>query len=147
MADGDLSEQISDLEAEIDRLASVAESCRKIILISKLAIAIGGVLLLVNVFGLIRLAQRILVCSLALVIVGIVAAGSNAATLRNTETAMRDNEALRSQLIDELNPSVVVGGAEEVKGVWRRGREAFAGTFVLESGIGPGRSVEIRDAR
>ena len=75
MADGDLTEQISDLEAEIERLASVAESCRKIILISKMAIAIGSVLLLATVFGLIRLDQVILVGSLALVIVGIVAAG------------------------------------------------------------------------
>ena len=113
MADDDLSEQISDLEAEIERLASVAESCRKIILISKVASRWRCR----GEFGLIRLDQ--VICgSLALVIVGIVAAGSNAATLRNTEAEMRDNEALRSRLIDELNPPLVVSGAEEVKRVW-----------------------------
>jgi hypothetical protein len=115
MADDDLSEQISELEAEIERLAGVAESCRKIILMSKVAIGIGCVLFVVTIFGLIRIDQIILVGSLTLVLGGIVAAGSNAATLLNTEDEMRADEALRSQLIDQLNPSIVMDGAQEAE--------------------------------
>ena len=72
MVDDDLSEQISELESEIERLARVAEGCRKII----------------------------------------VAAGSNSTTLANTEAEMREDEALRSQLIDELNLAVVSDGTD-----------------------------------
>jgi hypothetical protein len=110
MADDDLSEQISELEVEIERLAGVAEGCRKIILISKVAIVIGCVLFVATIFGLIRIDQIILVGSLTLVLGGIVAAGSNSTTLVNTEAEMRADEVLRSQLIDQVNPAVVRDG-------------------------------------
>jgi hypothetical protein len=40
--DGDLHEQILHIEAHIEELANVIERCRKIIFISKAAIAAGG---------------------------------------------------------------------------------------------------------
>jgi hypothetical protein len=43
MADGDLHDQILRLEADIEELTEVIERCGKVILISKVAIAAGGI--------------------------------------------------------------------------------------------------------
>ena len=49
--DGDLHEEILHIEARIEELADVIESCRKFILISKVAMAAGGILILAIILG------------------------------------------------------------------------------------------------
>jgi hypothetical protein len=51
MDDDDLREQILSLEVQIEELAETVESCRKIILISKAVIAVGGILILAMTWG------------------------------------------------------------------------------------------------
>jgi hypothetical protein len=51
MDDVDLHEQVLKIEAHIEELADLIERCRKIILISKAAIAAGGTLILAIIIG------------------------------------------------------------------------------------------------
>jgi hypothetical protein len=44
--DNDLHEQVLQIEAHIEQLADVIERCRKIILISKAAVVVGGTFIL-----------------------------------------------------------------------------------------------------
>jgi hypothetical protein len=53
--EAELREEIVRLEAEIERLAQTMESCRKLILASKLAAAVAGVLIVVTLVGVISL--------------------------------------------------------------------------------------------
>ena len=107
MTDGNLHDQISQLEADIEDLAEMVERCRKVILISKIAIAAGGIWLLAITLGAIRFDAVAMVVSMALVIGGIVFFGSNTSTSKQTTDAIKATEARRAELIDKINPRVV----------------------------------------
>jgi hypothetical protein len=100
-------DEISRIEARLEELAEVSERCRKIILVSKVAITGGVSLLLVKVLGLFGSNQVAAIGSIAMVLGGIVSFGSNVSTLRQTTAAMSAAEVLRSDLISSIDLRVV----------------------------------------
>ena len=100
-------DEISRIEAQLEELAAVSERCRKIILVSKAAIAGGVALPLFMVLGLFGSNQVAAVGSIAVVLGGIVSLGSNVSTLRQTMAAMSAAEVLRSDLISRIALRVV----------------------------------------
>jgi hypothetical protein len=103
----DPTDEIARIEARLERLAEVAERCRKFILASKAAIAGGGALLLVVVLGLIGANETVAIGSIAAVLGGIVSLGSNVSTLRQTEADISKAEAHRSDLIGTIDLQMV----------------------------------------
>jgi hypothetical protein len=107
MDEDDPIDEISRIEARLEELAEVSEGCRKIILVSKAAIAGGVALLLLMMLGLFGSDQVAAVGSIAVLLGGIVSLGSNVSTLRQTLAATSAAEALRSDLISRIDPRVV----------------------------------------
>jgi hypothetical protein len=107
MAEDNPIDEISLIEAQLEELAEVAERCRKMILVSKTAVAIGFAVLLVMMLGLFRSNQVAAIGSIAAVLGGIVSLGSNVGTLRQTMAAMTAAELLRSDMIDRIDLRVV----------------------------------------
>jgi hypothetical protein len=108
----DPAAQIPRVEAEIERLARVAESCRKVILAAKVAIAFAALVLLASVTGLVRVDDIVPLAALAAILGAIVAAGSNSRTLREATANMRAAEARRAELIGALPFSAVIDEAK-----------------------------------
>jgi hypothetical protein len=100
-------DEISRIEARLEELAEVSERCRKMILVSKVAIAGGIALLLVMMLGLFGSSQVATIGSIAMALGGIVSLGSNVSTLRQTMAAMSAAEVLRSDLISRIDLQVV----------------------------------------
>ena len=107
MAEDNPIDEISRIEARLEELAEISERCRKIILVSKAAIAGGAALLLVMMLGLFGSNQVATIGSIAVVLGGIVSFGSNVSTLRQTMAAIRAAEVLRSKLISRIDLRVV----------------------------------------
>jgi hypothetical protein len=107
MDDDNPIDEISRIEARLEELAEVSERCRKIILVSKTAIAGGVALLLVMMLGLFGSNQVAAIGSIAAVLGGIVSLGSNVSTLRQTMAAISAAEMLRSDLISRIDLRVV----------------------------------------
>src|SRR6185437_15365773 len=105
--DEDDTDEISHIEARIERLAETAERCRKFILASRIAIGCGCALLLAMILGLFGAGAVAFLGSIAMVLGGIVSLGSNVSTLRQTDAAIHSAEALRSRLIGQIGLRLV----------------------------------------
>jgi hypothetical protein len=99
--------EIARIEAQFEELAEVSERCRKVILVSKAAIAGGVALPIFIMFGLFGSNQVAAIGSIAVVLGGIVALGSNVSPLQQTMAAMSVAEARRSDLISRIDLRVV----------------------------------------
>ena len=109
---GDPDDEIARLEAEIEKLAEAAERCRKIMLMSKAAIAVGTILLLATTVRAISFDPRIAITAAGAILGGIVVLGSNSTTWRQTVAAMKSAEAVRAELIGRIDLRVVEDGID-----------------------------------
>jgi cell division septum initiation protein DivIVA len=111
MTNGDLRDEISELETRIEKLADSLERCRKMIRVSKLSIAIGAILLFATIVGLLGFVPLIMILAVAAVLGGIVMFGSTTTTAKETAAAMRQAEMRRAQLIGKIDLRLVGNGA------------------------------------
>lgn len=109
--DDDPRDEIARLEERIEELADTIESCRKLILMAKIAIAGGALAMLAILFGALRLDVVILTAAMAAFLGGIVLFGSNTSTAKQALAEMKRAETARAELIDRLDLRVVHGGA------------------------------------
>jgi len=110
MPDGELHDQISRLEEQIEELADASERCRKISLISKAFMGGGGLWMVAVVVGAIGFDLTAMIGAIAAVIGGIVVFGSNASTSQQIVAAAKAAEAQRAELIGRLDLRVVEDG-------------------------------------
>src|SRR5437763_1689016 len=104
---GDLREQISRLESDIERLSDSVDRCRKIAVAAKVAIGAGCVLLASLLVGAIGADALSLIVSAILIISGIVLLGSNETTLKQTLARIEEAERLRAALISQMELTLV----------------------------------------
>ena len=109
MDEADARDEIVRLEALIEALTAEIENCRKLTLLARLAMAVGGVLIVVTAIGLINSATTA-IAAIAALIGGIVLFGSNNSTLQQARAALRAAEAERAMLIGRIELRVVDGG-------------------------------------
>jgi hypothetical protein len=100
-------DDIARIEQRIEDLQGAIERCRKLSLTAKIAIGAGGVCIVLTLTGLVAFVPWLAIAALAAVIGGIVLLGSNSTTWKQTETALKASEALRTELIGQMDLRVV----------------------------------------
>jgi hypothetical protein len=110
MDEDDGREEIARLEARIEELAESIESCRKISLASKAAIAVGVILLVAIIVGAIKFDPMPLIGAIATVLGGTVLFGSNKSTAQEKTAALQAAEARRAELIGKIDLTMVGEG-------------------------------------
>ena len=103
----DPRERIGRLEEHIEELETRLDSCRKFASASRFAIALGGVLLLGLLFGIIPFDELALVGGMASGLGGVVMLGSNNSTAKATEAELAEAQAERAALIGSIELRVV----------------------------------------
>lgn len=107
MEDDDPREEIERLEAQIDGFTAKLESCRKFILVSRIAVAAGAVLLVALLLGIIRFDVTEMLAAIAALLGGIVGWGSNRSTAQEAAAELAAAEADRKALIGTIDLHVV----------------------------------------
>lgn len=105
--DADPHKEIERLEAQIDELAARLESCRKFILVARIAVVAGAVLLAVVLLGLLSFDPRLLLAAITALLGGIVMWGSNHSTAEEAAKELAAAEAERASLIGSIALRVV----------------------------------------
>jgi len=109
--DADPRDEIVRLEARIDALSEKLESCRKVLLAGRVAVATGSIVLVALLFGAIAFDPAIMACAAVALLGGFVAWGSNRSTANETTAEIASAEAERAALIGQIQFRVV-GGRE-----------------------------------
>ncbi|MGA7971916.1 MAG: hypothetical protein WCA36_03845 [Pseudolabrys sp.] len=101
------SADIARIEARIETLHEAIARCRKIALAAKVAIVAGAAWLALTIVGLVPFVPTLLFGSLAALIGGVVLAGSNSTTWKQTDEALAASEAMRRDIIEQLELRVI----------------------------------------
>jgi hypothetical protein len=107
MPDIDPRDEIVRLEAQIEALSDKIENCRKFILAGRIAVAIGGILLVALLLGAVRFDLQLMMLAMAALLGGIVVWGSNGSTAKEAESELAAAEANRKALIGMIDLRVV----------------------------------------
>jgi hypothetical protein len=110
--DEERRDEIVDLEARIEQLAAGIESCSKFMMLSRIAIAIGGVLLMLIIVGAIRFDPLVMIVAITGILGGIVLLGSNRTTSYQATAALQVAELRRAELIGGIELRVVGNGRD-----------------------------------
>jgi hypothetical protein len=100
---GDPHDEVVRLEERIEDLAAKIESCRKLIFVSRIAVAGGGLVLTGMLFGVIRFDPAIMAAAVSGLLGGIAVWGSNSSTAQQATTELASAESDRSELIEEMD--------------------------------------------
>jgi hypothetical protein len=101
------ADDIARVEARIEELNEAILRCGKISLAAKIMIAAGGAWIVLTLLWIVPYIAFMTVGALAFVIGGVVLAGSNSTTWKQTETALKASEKLRAEMIENLQLRVV----------------------------------------
>ncbi len=107
MSDTDPHDEIERLEAQIEDINSKLASCRKFMLVARIALIGGAILLAATLLGAIAFDQRLLLVAIAALLGGIVLWGSNHSTANEAAAELAKAEADRAALIGYLDLHVV----------------------------------------
>jgi len=94
--------EIERLEERIEQLAARIENCRRVMLVARVAVALGGLLAAALLTGLLHAAPALLILAIAAVLGGIVLLGSNSSTASEAREQMEEAELQRDEWIGAL---------------------------------------------
>ena len=101
--DGDPHDEIVRLEGHIEELAAKIENCRKFILVSRIAMAGGGIVLAATLLGAVRFDPAAMAAAVAALLGGIVVWGSNGSTAKEAAKELAAAEVDRAALIEMID--------------------------------------------